>query len=400
MDTGKSSFMASQRLAFFANGFRPFFLGAALWAAISMLLWILTLTGHITLPSAFDPVSWHAHAMLFGYLGAVLPGFLLTAVPNWTDRPALAGAPLAGLAALWLAGRIATAVSVGSPPLLVAIIDLSGLSLVALYLLREIVVSKNWRNLVVFALSSCFIVANGRFHWEAAHGEYAAGGVGLRLGLAAAAMLIVIIGGRVTPAFTRNWLAREKRAARPAARPVLDKAAIVIMALALAAWVTAPEWRGAGVLLLAGGAILTAQLIGWRGFAARSEPLVWILHVGFGFAALGTLALGLATLAPAILERSAAQHLLMSGAVGVMTVAVMTRAILGHSGRALTASRGTLAIYAAIVGAVAVRFIAGLAPNYATVLLDLAGLLWGMGFLGIAAVYGPLLVFAPKAPDP
>lgn len=397
MGAQHNSGAATPKAALFTNGFRPFFLGAVLWAGVSMVLWILVLTGNATVPSAFDPISWHAHAMLFGYLGAVLPGFLLTAVPNWTARPALSGAPLAGLAMLWLAGRIATTVSAGLPPLPVAIVDLSGLALVALYLLREIVVSKNWRNLVVLTLISCLIGANGLFHWEAAHGAYAAGGTGFRLGLAVAIMLIVIIGGRVIPAFTRNWLVREDLPTRPATRPLLDKVTLALMALALAAWVYKPEWAGAGILLLAAASMLMAQLIGWRGYAARSEPLVWILHVGFGFAALGALALSLSILTPTFSDQISAQHLLMSGGVGIMTVAVMTRATLGHSGQSLTAGVGTLAIYVGVIGAVIARFSVGLAPDYATALLYVAGLLWCFGFFGMAVIYGPLLVLRPMA---
>lgn len=397
MGTTDISRVIFSKFSLFTNGFRPFFLGAVLWAGLSMGLWILVLASDVILPSAFDPITWHAHATLFGYLGAVLPGFLLTAVPNWTNRPALTGAPLAALALLWLAGRIATTASSGLPPLPIALIDLSGLTLVALYLLREIVISKNWRNLVILALISCLITANGLFHWEAAHGEYAAGGVGFRLGLAAAIMLIVIIGGRVVPAFTRNWLVREDLAARPASLPLLDKVAVVLMALVLLAWGFRPEWVGSGVLLLAGAVVLMVQLISWRGYAARSEPLVWILHVGFGFAALGALALSLSILIPIFFDQVSAQHLLMSGGVGVMTVAVMTRAALGHSGQSLTAGTGTLAIYVAIIGAVIARFSVGLAPDHATILLYLAGLLWCFAFFGIAIVYGPLLILQPKA---
>jgi uncharacterized protein involved in response to NO len=173
-----------------------------------MALWVPMLSGHIALPTAFDPVSWHAHEFLFGYLGAVIAGFLLTAVPNWTGRLPVVGWPLGGLAALWLAGRVAVMFSAGLPPFLVAAVDLAFPAVLAAVIGREIVAGKSWRNLVVLGLLAVFAAGNMLFHWEAARGDYAAQGHGLRLGLGAGVMMIAVIGGRIVPSFTRNWLAR------------------------------------------------------------------------------------------------------------------------------------------------------------------------------------------------
>ncbi|HWL58539.1 MAG TPA: NnrS family protein [Paracoccus sp. (in: a-proteobacteria)] len=135
--------------ALLTYGFRPFFLGASLWAAGAMVLWILMLSGAVELPTRFDPVTWHAHEFLFGYLGAVVAGFLLTAVPNWTGRLPVVGWPLACLCLLWLIGRAAVAVSMHLPVWLVALADLSlSLALIG-FLTREIVSGRNWRNLIV-----------------------------------------------------------------------------------------------------------------------------------------------------------------------------------------------------------------------------------------------------------
>ena len=194
--------------AILAYGFRPFFLGAAVWAALAMMLWLPMLSGGPGLPTAFDPVSWHAHAFLFGYLGAVVAGFLLTAVPNWTGRLPIVGWPLGGLAVLWLAGRAAVAVSGGLPASMVAAVDLAFPLVLASVIGREIVAGRNWRNLIVLALLAVFIAGNALFHWEAARGDLAAQGYGLRLGLGAGVMMIAVIGGRVVPSFTRNWLVK------------------------------------------------------------------------------------------------------------------------------------------------------------------------------------------------
>ena len=164
--------------AVFSYGFRPFFFAAALWAAMAMVGWVLMLSGWAALPTAFDPVSWHAHEFLFGYLGAVMAGFLLTAVPNWTGRPPITGWPLAILFVLWAAGRAAIAVSNMIPPAVVAAADLALLVALAAAVMREIIAAKNWRNLGVLALLGIFAFGNGVFHCEAARGEFAAAGGG------------------------------------------------------------------------------------------------------------------------------------------------------------------------------------------------------------------------------
>ena len=184
-------------------GFRPFFLCAGIWAAGIMALWVPMLAGALSLPTAFDPVTWHAHEFLFGYLGAVIAGFLLTAVPNWTGRLPIVGWPLGGLAALWLIGRGAVMLSAGVPPVAVALMDLALPVVLGVVILREIVAGKNWRNLIVLAMLAVFALGNALFHWEAARGDYAAQGYGLRLGLAAVVMMIAVIGGRIVGASKR-----------------------------------------------------------------------------------------------------------------------------------------------------------------------------------------------------
>lgn len=382
--------------AFLANGFRPFFLLGSLWTAAAMALWVMMLSGAIMPPTAFDMTSWHAHEALFGYLGAVVAGFALTAAPNWIGRPPLRGAPLGGLVLLWIAGRVAVTFSEGLSPLLVAAIDLSGLVAVALYLLREIVAGKNWRNLVVVALISGLVVANGVFHWEAAQGEVAASGAGLRLGFAAAIMLIALIGGRIVPAFTRNWLRSTGREGAPAAMSRFDGAALLVTLIALLSWVFAPEAGASGVALLIAAALQFARLTRWSGGRTLSEPLLWVLHAAYGFIPFGAAALGVAILWPGLMDQVSAQHLWMAGAIGLMTLAVMTRATLGHTGRPLTAGWGTTALYLAVIASVCLRFLAGLMPDQAQMFYHSAGGLWALGFLGFAALYGPGM-FRPRA---
>ena len=376
-------------------GFRPFFLLAGLWAALSMILWVAMLAGRLDLPTAFDPVSWHAHEFVFGYLGAVAGGFLLTAVPNWTGRLPIVGWPLGGLAALWLLGRAAVLVSGVLTPLTVALADLSFLVVLAAVIAREILAGRNWRNLPVLAMLCLLIAGNALFHWQAAQGLYAAGAAGLRLGLAAGVLSISLIGGRIVPSFTRNWLVRQGHTDRPAPFSRFDKAAIAVTAVTLLIWVPAPHHPVTAAALLVTGLLQLTRLARWSGHRTLSEPLVWVLHAGYAFVPLGALALGVATLAggPALIP---AQHLWMAGAIGVMTMAVMTRATLGHTGRALAAGPGTAAVYLALIASVATRFAAGLAPGAEPALSTGAGLLWIAAFLGFTALYGPDLLTRRK----
>ncbi len=379
-------------LAILSFGFRPFFFMAGLWAALAMILWVMFLSGYAVLPTAFDPVSWHAHEFLFGYLGAVMAGFLLTAVPNWTGGLPVTGWPLGGLAALWLLGRIAVTVSAYLSPTAVALIDLAMPAVLAVSMGREIIAGKNWRNLPVMGLLVLYIAANALFHAEAASGSYAAGGTGERLGLATAIMLIALVGGRIVPSFTRNWLVRRKDTTLPAP-PMqrFDKLALVVLAAALVLWITAPLTPAAGLALALAGVLHLARLVRWAGHHCAAEPLVWILHAGYAFIPLGALAIAVAILTPAGPSMATAQHLWTAGAVGVMTLAVMTRATLGHTGQVLTAGPGTLALYLLAILAVLARATAATLVADTAWMYDLSGLCWIMAFGGFAVLYGPLL---------
>jgi uncharacterized protein involved in response to NO len=379
-------------------GFRPFFFGAAVWAALAMALWVPMLLGHLTLPTAFEPVSWHAHEFLFGYLGAVVAGFLLTAVPNWTGRLPIVGWRLGVLAGLWLAGRVAVAVSGGMPALLVAVADLAFPLVFALLIAREIVAGKNWRNLIVLAMLGAFIIGNALFHWEAAKGDYAAHGYGLRLGLGAGVMMIAVIGGRVVPSFTRNWLVKRRSTALPVSpMQSFDMAALAALLVALVLWVVLPLGTLTGVALALAGVLHALRLVRWAGHRTLAEPLVTVLHAGYAFVPLGALALAVEILAPGSFGMAGAQHFWMAGAIGLMTLAVMTRATLGHTGQALTAGAGTVAIYLALILSVFTRVAGGVVPEVSGPLHTVAGLSWIVAFGGFAVVYGALLLRLPAA---
>ncbi len=363
-----------------------------------MVIWLGMLTGRLNLPTAFEPVDWHAHAFIIGYFGAVLSGFLLTAVPNWTGRLPVVGWRLGALAAIWAAGRMAVMVSALLPAVLVAGLDLLFLILLAIMLMREIIAGKNWRNLPVLVAIVTLIAGGALFHWQAAQEGGAVHQSGFRLMLAAAVMMISLIGGRIIPSFTRNWLARQGHAARPAP-PMggMDRGALLVTLGALILWVIWPLAPASGVALLAGGVAQAGRLGRWCGHLCLRAPLVWVLHLGFAFVPLGAVAMGLSILFPAISGSAAAQHLWMAGGVGLMTLAVMTRATLGHTGRDLQADGATLAIYLSVLAAVLMRVAAGAFPGATGMIWILSGALWCAAFGGFALRYGPMLM-RPRLP--
>jgi uncharacterized protein involved in response to NO len=202
--------------AILSYGFRPFFLFGVVWAALAVAVWLPMLGGSLDLPTAFAPIDWHAHELLYGYLPAIVAGFLLTAVPNWTGRLPVTGSPLLALLLAWLAGRIAVAVSgwLGLPG--AAVVDLSFLAILGAIVAREIVAARNLHNLKVLLIVGLLLAGNAVFHVESA---LASGtGYGTRIGIAAAVLLISLVGGRIIPSSTRNWLARERPGALPGCR--------------------------------------------------------------------------------------------------------------------------------------------------------------------------------------
>jgi uncharacterized protein involved in response to NO len=387
--------------AFLSHGFRPFFLGGAIWAAVAMALWLGMLTGRVSLPTRMGPVDWHVHALVFGFLPAVVAGFLLTAIPNWTGRLPVVGWGLLALFGLWCAGRAAILVGGRLPPGLAEAIDLAFLLVVAGVAAREIVAGRNWRNLVVLAAVALLWIGNLVFHLDAAQGA-AGAGPGARVGIAAGVFLVLLIGGRIVPSFTRNWLARQTPGRLPAPFDRLDAVALGLAAAALALWVAAPGAPAAAAACLLAGLAHFARLARWAGWRTGREPLVTILHVGYAFAPVGFLAMGAAIFLPGLLGVSAAVHAWTAGLIGVMTLAVMTRASLGHSGRALTAGSGTTAIYACVVLAAVARVADGIAGAPAG-LLHLSAALWILAFGGFAVLYWPVLTrprAAARRPQP
>lgn len=378
--------------AILSYGFRPFFLFGAIYAGAAVLVWLPMFWGNIALPTGFAPRDWHVHEMLFGYVPAVVAGFLLTAVPNWTGRLPIQGKPLAILFSTWVAGRIAVCSSAWIGWIAAASIDAVFLLLLAAAAAREIAAGRKWNNLKVVAIVCFFASTNVAFHLEAHFvgiAEYAT-----RAGIALVVTLISLIGGRIVPSFTRNWLARRPPGRLPVPFGRFDAATIAIATFALAMWVVAPNGRVTAVMLLAAAVLHFVRLVRWAGYRTVRDRLVLILHIAYLFVPMGFFLSGLAALE--IVVSSAGVHAWTGGAIGSMTLAVMTRASLGHTGQALSASASTQVVYLAVVVAALARICAALEPAYSQALLLFSGAAWILAFIGFAGLYGPLLYFATK----
>lgn len=369
-------------------GFRPFFLLAAGWAIVALVIWLAFLTGWLSLPSRFDPISWHAHEMLFGVLMAAIAGFLLTAMPNWTGQTPISGAPLAGLAGLWIAGRAVALASALIPEWLAAGVDVGFTAALVMIAARMLFSAGNRRNYPLLAPLVILGLANLMMHGEAA-GVSMPTGLGWRAGLGCVMMLIAVIGGRITPAFTRNWLRRREDPAVPEPDG-RDTAALTATAIALPLWALLPDawFSGAALLLAALG--LGVRLSRWRGAHTAAEPLLLILHTGYGWLAVSLALLGLSALA--LVPPAAAIHAMTAGTAGTMILGVMSRVSLGHTGRALQADAVTSLAYILVTVAAVLRIAAAWPSEVTMTLLTLSGIGWIGAFGLFLWRYAPMLL--------
>jgi uncharacterized protein involved in response to NO len=373
---------------FFRGGFRPFFFGGAAWAVIAITLWICSLTGQITFPTAIDPLAWHRHEMLFGFVGAIIGGFLLTAVPNWTGRLPIAGWPLASLFALWGTARIAVLFSGFVTLPVAAALDVGFFIVLALLAAREVLEANN-RNIPVVGMILLFGLADG-IDYLAVTGTIPFPDLGWQIALSIVILLISLIGGRIIPSFTRNWLAKRGiREGLPTQAGRFDLFVIGATAFALLVWLSGPETAPIGAVLIAAAALQLVRWVRWRGYRTFADPLVLVLHVGYAWLPIGLALLGLSLMGE--VPRSAAIHALTAGAMTTMILAVMTRASLGHTARELKANGATVVLYLLVTAGALLRVCASLRLIDYNFGIELAGLVWGSALLLFLIAYAPVL---------
>tara|TARA_R110000868_G_scaffold394812_1_gene666237 strand:- start:681 stop:1880 length:1200 start_codon:yes stop_codon:yes gene_type:complete len=375
------------------GSFRLLFTGGALWALVVVAFWVGALGGAWSVPTAMEPLVWHQHEMLFGYLGAVIAGFLSAAIPNWTGRPVMTGWPVAAFIGLWAAARLAVLFSAYVPPLVGSVLDVGFLLALFGYAARQIFAARN-RNKPILIVLLLFAAACELDH-AAAMGLTTDPAIGMRAGFALVLMLIAIIGGRIIPAFTRNWLNKHGGTdGLPIMANRFDHAVLAVTAIALAGWVFAPAAHPVPWLLLVAGASHAVRQTRWAGLSAIGDPLVFVLHLAYAWLPAGLLLLGAAILWP-VVPVSSAMHALGAGAMAGMTLAVMTRATRGHTGRPLEADGGTVAIYVLVNLGALLRVAAPLLPLDYMLSIRLAGGLWGGAFLLFIFVYGRMALQRP-----
>jgi len=383
--TGAST---SIRPALLGKGFRPFFLLAALYAAGVVPIWLLMFGGQLDAAPHLGAMYWHAHEMVFGFAAAVIAGFLLTAVGNWTGRETAVGIPLALLAVLWMLGRVAILLGDVLPGALSAAVDLAFLPALALVCTRPLLAAKSWRNYPLIAILGGLTLANLGVHLGA-HGIYPHW---LRLGNIVAVdivvLVVVVISGRVIPMFTRNTTG----VATARTLPWLDRLAALAVAL-----VALADAAGLDLRVAAAASGIGAAALFVRGFlfGARQiwrHPLLWVLHAAHAFIAVGLLLRAGASLTPE-LPWSSALHALTAGGIGMATLGMMARVGLGHTGRMLVVPRSIAIAFGLVAAGAALRVLAGwLPPGAYLPSLSFAGLLWAAGFGIYAVVHGPILL--------
>lgn len=372
-------------------GFRPFFLLAGVYGAFSLAAWLAAYVGWLVLSKTMAPALWHGHEMLFGFAMAAATGFLLTAVPTWTNTPPERGRRLAFLVALWFAGRIAFWSQGILPPPVVAMADLALIPAVIFFLIPPILGSGQRRNFFFPVFLILLFAANLLFHLDLLEVTGDTGVSGLKLALYTFILMMTVLSGRIIPSFTANALKIKNEDAEVRSEPLVEAAVfLAIIATAAADLAAAGGWLG-GVPAVAAALALALRMRYWRTAKTIDQPILWVLHLGHAWLAVGFACRGLAVLTD-VMPASTALHALTIGAIGTMVLAVTTRASLGHTGRPLVAHRPIVAAYVMVTLAAIVRLAAPLAEvEYYGNLVITAGLLWVAAFTIFSAVYWPVL---------
>jgi len=371
--------------ALFDQGFRPFFLGAAVMAVAWMALWVLVLRG-LTLKSHYGAYYWHAHEMIFGYTTAVIAGFLLTAVENWTDRPTPRGRALAALFVLWAAPRLLAFLPGVVPAWGIALLDVAFLPALAVVLAVPIVQSGRYRHLV-FVLLLCLLAAADAVVQADLLGMM--GGSmpkGTLLGLGLVLIAIVIIGGRVFPMFTARI-----PGVRPRAWALVEAFALGSVVLFVLAVQARPQSDFAGASAALAAVSHAVRLAGWHDPKVWRVPLVWVLHLGYAWLVAGFALWAVAAFAD--IPHTLALHAFTAGGIGVLTMGMMARVALGHTDRPLVPARPVVAAFVLVNLAAVARVLVPLAsPAWYAHAIFAAAALWIMGFVLFLSVYAQILV--------
>jgi uncharacterized protein involved in response to NO len=384
---------APPRFALFAYGFRPFFLAAGLSAVLVVPAWLVMVAQGSMPLRVLPPQLWHAHELFYGFVGAALAGFLLTAVPSWTGAKGFAGWPLAAVAAAWLLGRLAFALANAVPLWALAAAELAFLPGIAILLAPPLVRSRNRNTPLLFVLAALWITDAAFIAGLARQDPVLASG-SLRVAIDLMLVVVTVIGGRIVPSFTANALRRRGESPDIRSFPWLERAVIALMVAVVLVDLWQPDGMAAGWLAALVAVAQTLRLSGWRSLRTRGEAILWVLHLGYAWMPVG-FALKALWLLAGVEWAEHWLHALTMGVFGTMILAVTTRAALGHTGRALTVSGGVAAAYVLLALGVAARvFAPALWPSHYLWTIFVSGSLWTAAFIVYLLVYAPILTLA------
>ena len=375
---------------FLEYGFRPFFLGAGIQAVLAMggwILWIYLLEIDATpddLTIAVPVHIWHAHEMIFGYGLAVVAGFFLTAVPGWTGKQPVRGTMLGVLFAFWLVARLASWFSASLPPIAVALPELAFVTMLLILVGYALLSGWSKRNFLFLPVLASMFAAAVLYHIGLPYTAHI-------LGIDTLLVLLTVIGGRVVPAFTTNALRRDGVEPLPRAADKRDFAAILSVVVLAVADLVLPDSIFTGSVAIIAGLLVAFRMIGWRTPKALGSPILWILHLGYGWLAAGLILKGSAVVTGLIPEITAI-HALTIGAIGSMTLGFMSRAALGHTGRELKVTTAITIAYLLVSLAAIIRLAGDFLPaELRDDAILFSGAVWIAAFLIFVVTYWPIL---------
>jgi uncharacterized protein involved in response to NO len=376
--------------ALWGRGFRPFFLLAAIFAPSFLVFWLAILAGVFKAPSWIAPLWWHAHEMVFGFVSAAVAGFLLTAVPVWTGGRPVTGVRLGALVAVWAAGRVVMALSGVLSPFAVAVVDLAFLPALAAALAPQLIAARQAHNIGFLFVLGALFAANGLTHLQATGLAAWGADSGMRVGVDLITLLVVVVGGRITPAFTRNALGRARVVAPLRSYAWIEWTAVPGVLLFVVCDLLFPRSAVSGWGAAIAAALLVVRMSGWQSLRTFRDPLVWSLHVGYAWVPVGLGCIALSDLTGWV-PWTIGVHALTSGAFGTMILAVMTRVGIGHTGRELKVPRWIPTAYVLVTAGALLRTLGtALFPASIAVIL-VSGFLWAAAFVLFTVVYWPVL---------
>ncbi|MDO9423752.1 MAG: NnrS family protein [Methylobacter sp.] len=370
----------------FALGFRAFFALAGLAALVLIVFWNALFNGTLTAEHYFPDNYWHAHEMLLGYAVAVIAGFLLTAVKNWTGKPTVTGDPLASLCLLWLYGRILPFYAGELPDALIALVDFAFLPALAYQVGKPIIQAKQYRNLFFIGLILLLALGNGLIHAQMLGLQENTATVGLQLVVATVIILILLIAGRVFPFFTERGIPGTLIIKNPMLDNLSVASAVIVFALQIVS--ISGTWLALAAIVAV--VVNIARLSGWYVRRVIYVPLLWVLYAGYGWIVLGFMLTALS--AYSIVLPSLALHAFTLGGIGILTLGMMARVSLGHTGRALKASNAIVIAFALLNIAALFRVLLPIAmPSWYETLIYVSTLSWLAAFSLFIFVYAPIL---------